>query len=163
MRGTIRILVAVVALVVAGCGDDPANVAGDYTVAVTSGANGCNLTNWQEGSSTSGIGVTITQDGGNATAIIEGFVGQYVMAALGSRTFTGTVDGTDLDLDLIGTNALTTGNCTYTYNALLDGGIDGDVIIGTITYTAATNDQTDCAPLEGCESIQDFNGTRPPT
>jgi hypothetical protein len=163
MRGTIRILVALVALAVAACGDDPANIAGNYTVAVTNGTNGCNLMSWQDGSSTSGIGVTITQDGTDATAIVEGLVGAYLMAGLGSRTFTGNVDGTDLDLDLIGTNPQTTGNCTFTYNALLDGSIDGDVITGTITYTAATNDQTDCAPLEGCESIQAFNGTRPPT
>jgi hypothetical protein len=150
--------------VVVGCGDgEPANVAGNFTVAVTNGANGCNLMNWQPGASTTGIGVTVTQDGSNASATVEGLVGAFVQAALGSRTFTGEVRGTRLDLDLIGTNAQTTGNCTYTYDALLDGNIDGDVITGTITYTAATNDQTDCAPLEGCASVQDFNGTRPPT
>jgi len=147
---------------VAACSGSPADVAGSYTISVTNGANGCNLATWTVGSSATNIGVTVSQDGSSATATIEGLTGAYVMAALGSRTFAGSVHGTSLDLELIGTNAQTSGNCTYTYNAILDGTIDGDVITGTITYTAATNDQPDCVGIEGCESVQDFNGTRPP-
>jgi hypothetical protein len=153
----------VVVVAVAGCGGSPADVAGSYTVSVTNGANGCNLVNWTVGESAAGIPVTITQDGGAATATVEGVTGALLVAGLGSRIFAGEVSGSSLDLALIGTNSQTSGNCTYTYNALLDGSIDGDVIEGTITYTAATNDQSDCAALEGCETVQDFNGTRPPS
>jgi hypothetical protein len=155
---------AALASLLAGCGGGtPADVAGSYTIAVTNGVNGCNLAAWVVGNSATNIGVTIAQDGGDATATIEGLTGAYVMVVLGSRVFTGEVRGAHLDLELIGTNPQTSGNCTYTYNAILDGSIAGDVIEGTITYTAATNDQSDCATIEACESVQDFNGTRPPS
>jgi hypothetical protein len=163
MRNVLACLAGGAVAIAVGCGGSPADVAGNYTVSVTNAANGCNLASWTEGNSATNIPVTITQDGDTAVATIEGLTGTYVMAALGSRSFTGQVSGSDLDLELVGTNPLTMGNCTYTYNALLAGTIDGDVITGTITYTAATNDQPDCAGIEGCESVQNMNGTRPPS
>jgi hypothetical protein len=163
MRTMAALLLALL-LPLAACGGSPADVAGSYTVAVTNGANGCNAPNWTVGNMTAGIPVTIAQDGSNATATIEGLTGTFVMAALGSRVFAGDVGGHSLDLELIGTAPQTSGSsCEFTYNAILDGEIDGDVITGTITYTAVSDDLPDCEAQVGCESVQSFNGTRPPS
>lgn len=153
-------LVAILAAL--GCGED-ANVAGSYTIAVTNRTNGCELENWMEGETSSNIPVTITQSGENVTATVDGLVGAYFNAIFGSAAFVGTVSGDDLDLQIIGTRSATEGNCTYTFNAVLSGSVSGDTLTGRIDYQAATNDQPDCAALEGCTSYQDFNGTRPPT
>ena len=40
--------------------------------------------------------------------------------------------------------------------------MDGDVLVGEIRYTLATNDNPDCAAYEGCVTHQALNGTRPP-
>jgi hypothetical protein len=160
MRG---IIIASIAITVAcGGSDEPEDVAGNYTVAVTNRENGCNLANWNVGEMATGILVTVTQNDANATALVEGGTGAYLMFVLGSRSFTGSVDGNHLDLTLVGTNSATTGNCTYTYNAVLDARLDGDALVGEIAYRPQTNDQSDCAPFEGCASIQGFNGIRPP-
>jgi hypothetical protein len=158
-----RFIIATIAIA-AGCGGDnePADVAGNYTMAITNRENGCNLQNWNVGEMSTGIMVTVTQSGANATAIIEGGVGAYVELILGSRSFTGDVRGHQIDLTLVGTRSATMGNCTYTYNAILDGHLDGDTLEGEISYTPQTNDQSDCAAFEGCASVQGFNGTRPP-
>ena len=154
---------AVLVLLAACGGGEPANVAGNYTVAVTNRDNGCAFQNWTVGNSASGIPVTITQSDTDVTASVEGLTGGFLALALGDRSFRGEVSGSHLSLDLIGTTSYTMGNCTYTFNALLDARVEGDTLMGQIVYTAATNDQSDCATLEGCESVQDFNGTRPPT
>jgi hypothetical protein len=153
-----------VAVVLVGCGGgDSVDVSGSYTVAVTNGANGCMAVNWTVGDSNPGIPVTIAQDGSNVTATVEGLTGTYLQAGLGSRVFAGDVSGHSLSLELIGTTPQTQGSCTFTYNALLDGDIDGDVIMGTITYTGVSQDTANCSAIIGCESVQDFNGTRPPS
>jgi hypothetical protein len=150
----------------AACGsDDPADVAGDYTVAITNRDNGCELTPWTVGDSASGISVTITQDAKNkdsATATVGGVAQVFLIALAGGNTFTGSVDGDHVELKAVGTIPRSTGNCTYTYNATIDGDLDGDALTGKIHYQAATNNGTDCGTKTGCESLQDFNGTRPP-
>lgn len=154
---------ALAAAALAACSSSPANVAGDYTVAVTNRDNGCNLANWTVGSSASNIGVTITQSGADAQATVNGLTGAYVSAALGSNVFVGTVDGDHLSLTLFGTRSQTMGNCTFTYNADLAADLNVDALTGTIDYTAKGNNNPDCATITGCVSRQDFNGTRPPT
>ena len=161
MRANVVSLCVLTAL--AGCGGSPADVAGSYTVSVTNGPNGCPFMNWTVGESATNIPVTIAQDGSDATATVEGGVGTVLMLGLGSRMFAGEVSGSGLDLDLLGTQTLTSGSCEYHYNAHLDGSIDGDVITGTITYTGVSDDLPDCDAINNCESTQDFNGTRPPS
>jgi len=146
-----------------GCGSSsPADVAGSYTVAVTNRDNGCMLANWMVGTSTPNIPVTITQSGSNATATITGLVGIYVSAGLGSNVYTGTVDGNDLDLELLGTRSQTMGNCTFTYNSAIAATLGGDALEGRVEYRVAGNGNPDCAVFDNCLSYQDFNGTRPP-
>src|SRR5689334_22444984 len=120
-----RVPKGLIALALAGCGGGSVDVSGSYTVAVTNGANGCMAVNWTVGDSAAGIPVTIAQDGSNATATVEGATGLYLQAGLGSRVFAGDVSGHSLDLELIGTTQQTQGSCTFTYNALLDGELDG--------------------------------------
>jgi hypothetical protein len=153
-------LVALVA--VASCDSSPADVAGDYTLAVTNHENGCGFQNWTEGESSSNIPLTVTQNGRDVTAILEGVTGVWVEALLGSKTFTGGMSGHDLDVTLYGTRALTQGGCAYTVNANARATLSGDVLSGTIDYTPATNGSPDCGALEGCVTTQAFNGTRPP-
>jgi hypothetical protein len=149
-------------LTLAACSSSPADVAGSYSVNVTSRDNGCSLQNWTVGQMSSNIPVTITQDGSDVTASVTGLTGTYLDVVLGSHDFTGTIDGNDLDLTLYGTRSGTMGNCTYTYNAVLTGTLDVDTLTGQIQYQAKTNGNPDCGTLEGCASVQDFNGARPP-
>lgn len=161
-----RIVLCVLLLgagVVTGCGsDDPVDVEGLYTVNVTNRENGCNFDNWTVNDTSSGIMVTVNQDGGQATAFLEGVIGGLFDLVLGNRQFEGDVAGNHLDLTLFGTNNATMGNCSYTVNANMDATLDGDVLTGFIIYTTNTNASPDCGDIEGCESRQEFNGTRPP-
>ncbi len=152
--------------VVAGCGsDDPANVEGNFTVAVTNRDNGCNIPSWTVGDSQANIPVVITQEGTAVTATVMGFTGASLNIGLGSNVFSGTVDGNDLDLDLFGTRPQMKDTCTYTLNGKIVGSIDGDTLEGRVNYSIATTTPTnpDCASIQGCLSFQEFNGTRPPT
>jgi hypothetical protein len=145
----------------AGCGDS-ADLSGSYTVSVTNRENGCELDNWTEGNQASNIAVVITQEGDEAQADVEGVTGGVLDLWLGSSVFAGTVDGEDFVLTIFGQNSFTEGNCSFTFNAELDGSIDGDFISGDIRYIAKTNNNPDCTALEGCVTRQSFNGSRPP-
>lgn len=160
----IRWLSTILALAAAlGCGGDPADVAGTYTVAVTNGDNGCMFQEWTVGDSITGISVVITQDGSEATATVEGLIGAFLALALGSNEFSGDVDGSSLELTLLGTVPANQGNCTYTTNSTMTAELDGDVLQGQIAYEFATNENPDCFALERCVTLQNFNGTRPPS
>ena len=151
------------AAVLAGCGGD-ADVAGNYTVALTNGTNGCNLSSFTPGDTASGISLVVTQDGSKVTATIEGLARLYLEGLLGGgkNVFNGSVDGDEISVESLGTRTYTTGNCTYTYNATIGGSLDGDVLRGRIEYRAADNGNPDCSQVHGCVTFQDYNGTRPP-
>jgi len=148
------------ALVLAACGSD-ANVAGNYTIALTNRDNGCNLSNWTVGNQTTGVPVTITQSGSNVTATVMGPAGVVLGAFLGTNAFTGD---NSIDLKALGTVPKTSGNCTWTYNGEITADLAGDALAGRIDYRAADNGNPDCTTMQvhGCDSFQDFNGTRPP-
>jgi hypothetical protein len=150
------------ALALIACGSEPADVAGDYTLSITNGSNGCGLDNWTEGDTSTGIPFTVTQSGSQVTGTVGGTSGLFFDLWLGGRVFTGTVEENTVHLSLYGTAAKQQGNCTYTVNATVSAVSSGDVLQGQIRYTAATNGNPDCASLEGCVSSQSFNGTRPP-
>ncbi|MGE0868926.1 MAG: hypothetical protein AB7P03_10195 [Kofleriaceae bacterium] len=147
----------------AGCGSsEPADVEGTYTIAVTNRDNGCNFNDWTVNESTPGIGVVINQEDDAVTATIQGAVGVFLNFALGSDTYSGSVDGDAVDLVLHGTRSATMGNCTFTYNSEIHATADGDTLVGRVEYIAAGNGNPDCASIDGCVTYQDFNGTRPP-
>lgn len=153
------------ALVAAGCGSD-ADVAGNYTVALTNGTNGCQLGNFNEGDSSSGVQIGITQEGSHLTLTVMGVAALYLGGLLGANgnVFTGDVDGDDISVTATGVKPNTTGNCTFTYNSHISGTLDGDVLRGKIEYRAADNGNSDCSQpqIHGCLTFQDYNGTRPP-
>jgi len=143
-------------------GEDPAWVAGDYTITVTNHENGCNFASWQEGDTTTGIGLTVTQAGDNVTGDVGGATGAWLDLTLGSSTYTGSVDGDQVTMTLFGTNANTVGECSYFINSTATATLSGDALEGAITYYPSTNGHPDCSTVTGCVSSQAFNGTRPP-
>jgi hypothetical protein len=148
---------------VAACGGDPVNAEGTYTISVTNRDNGCNFANWVIDNSAANIGVVINQEGEDANADVMGLTRIYLDAVLGAHVFQGKVDGDELDLRIVGTTKITTGNCVdHTIDASLQSTLDGDVLTGRINYTIVGTGAT-CTPYDGCVSYQDMNGTRPPT
>jgi hypothetical protein len=147
-------------LCVAACGsDDDASVAGNYTVTLTNGNNGCDLPNSRPGA-TSIVTVTLTQSHSDVTAVVGGGAGILLDIVLGGHSFTGKVTDTDLDLHLFGTRSMNSGNCTYTLNAAIRAVVNGSDIKGQIDYTSATNGNPDCSTIDQCDSFQDLFGTR---
>jgi hypothetical protein len=145
------------------CDSEPIELAGSYTIALTNRANGCEFPNWTVGETASNIAFTVTQQGDNITAMVDGVAGLFLDLWIGGRVFQGTVDGHEMDLAIFGTRSQMMGaECTYTINSLIDARVAGDIVTGSITYVAATNGSPTCGQLADCESIQDFNGTRPP-
>jgi hypothetical protein len=156
-------LILAFAALLGACSSDPADVAGNYTLAITNGDNGCQFMNWTVGNQATGITMTITQMGSDITsATVMGGAGLVLDAVLASHTFTGSVTGNDLDLKIIGSRAFTQNGCTYTVTAHATATLSGDALSGQIDYTTATNHSPDCGTLESCHSVQQFNGTRPP-
>jgi len=149
---------------VVGCAGD-ADVAGSYTIALTNRDNGCMFGNYNVGDTAQGIGVVITQNDSNVTLTVNGVAGTYLVLLLGAdkNVYQGDVDGDELSTESLGTRAQNMGNCTYTINSKIKGSLDGDALTGRIEYRAADNGNPDCAPISGCLTYQDFNGTRPPT
>jgi hypothetical protein len=153
----------------AACDSDPVDAAGEYSISVTNRENGCDFDDWTEGNTATGIPVTITQDDEDATATIEGVTGFLLDVVLGPTAeptgpdFTGSVDGNHLELTRFGTRNSIEGNCSFTINAVIDAELDGDILQGVIRYETNTNDSPDCGAKEECASIQEFNGTRPPS
>jgi hypothetical protein len=148
--------------IVAACGGDPVDVAGEYSMAVTNRGNGCEFDDWDEGDTAQNIPLTVSQDGRDVTAQIGGLVGFFVEAALGSRTFEGVVSGDRVSMELYGTRSLSEGNCTYTINATVTGTLIGNALSGFIDYSPAHNGNPDCSSIDGCVSTQEFSGSRPP-
>lgn len=142
---------------------EPVDAAGSYSVTVTSGANQCGFAGWQEGSVTTGVPLLMTQEGSALSATVEGALGLFLDAALGSREFQGEAEGAALRLTLFGTNSFASAGCTYTVQGVVEATLDGDVLVGEIEYRPATNGSPDCGVLETCSSAQEFNGTRPPS
>lgn len=161
-------LAAVLSLAAAACGSDdefestPVDVSGSYTVSVTNKSNGCNFTDWQQDETTSGIPITITQDGETITITIDGLVGSAVALWLGASKLEGNVDGDRVHATYFGTRSFTQATCTYSINAEMDATLTGDSLQGVIRYKPKTNGSPDCGALESCETLQEFAGSRPP-
>jgi hypothetical protein len=160
------VAVGFVAFGALGCGssdgDFVANVEGDYTINMTKGANGCGFTDWTVGEQTQDIHFVITQDGSDITGTLQGLTALWVTLVLGSAEFNGSVSGANVHMTLYGTNSFTQDGCTYNVNAIVDARSNGNSLDGTITYTKATTNNPACASMEGCETVQEFSGSRPP-
>ena len=76
--------------------------------------------------------------------------------------FEGTGPDRSVTLTRGGSAPFSQDSCGYTLNATLTATVSGDVIQGNLRHTAATDDSSDCADLEGCSTRQEFDKTRPP-
>jgi hypothetical protein len=151
------------ALLVAGCGNDPVDAEGNYTLSVTNRDNGCNFNNWNVGESFTNIHASFIQSGDGITADFMDYVRVVYDAVLGTHTMGGAVDGDEIDMSAHGTKTYTIGTCTYTIDAHFKATLTGDTLTGRIDYIGVGNGATDCNGINGCVSFQDVNGTRPPT
>lgn len=158
MKRRIWIAWITLACAAAACGD--ANVAGNYTAAITNGADGCSI-GWDVGEQANAT-FTVNQSGSDVTLLVTGGAVFFFSVLLGADTFTGSVDGDDVDASLIGTRSQTSGGCVFTLNAKISATQDGDAMNGRVEYRTATNGHADCGSRETCVSRQDFNATRPP-
>lgn len=156
-----RLLPLAVLCVVSGCA--PADVAGNYSLAVTNGDNGCDVSGWTVGDSNANVPAVITQDGGDAQVEVRGLSGTFLTAVVGNNRFFGDVSGDRISGDLIGDNSSRDGECSYTWTIELDATVSGDVIEGDLLWRPVTNGHPDCGMLETCRNRQAFNGTRPPS
>ena len=157
-----RLLLLAGIAALAACGSDPVNAEGTYTISVTNRDNGCNFNNWTVGDSAAGIQVVVNQEGTAVNADVMGATRVYLDLILGSHVYNGTVDGSDLNLDIVGTRSAAMGNCTLTIDSQLLATLNGDVLTGRLNYHYHGNGNSDCAPYDGCTSFQEMNGTRPP-
>ena len=112
-----------------GCSDTVSNVAGNYTLAVTNGANGCAFMNFMPGATASGVPFNVTQDGASVTGVVGGGAGLFANLVLGSATLTGTVSSTHLSMMLRGTRELMQGQCRYTVHATVEANLLGDTLL----------------------------------
>lgn len=149
-------------MLAAGCTSDaPVNIAGDYTIATTNGADGCQF-GWTVGATATGIPLTMTQQDSQFTAVLGGLTRVFVDLWLGTHTFIGTVTGADFNAGLAGVKEQMPGQCVYNVNATIAGSLIGDALSGTLDLTTAiVTSASDCPPA-GCHSTLSFNGTRPP-
>ncbi len=161
MTRTVRWLVAFAGILGAvGCA--PADVAGNYTVNVTNGENGCAFDGWTVGETASSIPLVVTQDDSTVQLDVQGTTGGLLDLVIGSSLFNGTVSGNGIDAALVGSNSARQGECAYTITVDLDASIDGDFLEGELRWRPVTNHHADCGILETCSTFQSFNGTRPP-
>ena len=159
-----RIVWLALALLCASCADDaPANVAGVYTLNFTAGQNGCNLANWTVGGTSTGVELDLMQSGADVSGEVKQIVGALVAFYVGTAEFSGRVSGRSLDVLLDGTKNYTQNACTFHYQLHLTGDLSGDILTGTLDITTITNHSSDCGALDGCHSVETFNGSRPPT
>jgi hypothetical protein len=153
--------IALCVLAAACGGGTPTNFAGTYSITVTNQANNCSLTGWTDGTSTSGIPATMTQDGTTAQINVQGLVGLYLVGVIGSSSIQGTVSGNTFTGEYLGTKHTQQGACDYTYNAKIVATLDANnVMSGTITYTPITNGDPSCGILNTCNNVQTVAGTR---
>lgn len=137
------------------------DLSGDYTVALTNGPNACNFDSWTEGRELSGVVFTVTQNEAEVTGMVGGALGLYLGAFAGTNTFSGTIEGADFEMRLVGVKSQTEGDCRYTVDVLAVGKIEGDAISGQLSYVPKTSG-TGCL-FENCQNTQAFAGARPPS
>ncbi len=74
MHRTLMIVVVFGMVSTAACGSDPVDVAGDYSLSLTNHENACMFPNWNENATTTGVQMTLTQNGSSVSATAGGLV-----------------------------------------------------------------------------------------
>jgi hypothetical protein len=144
-------------------GTPPADFNGLYSVNVTSKDNGCQFTGWNPGDVSRNIGVQLSQSGDKVTSVVQGLQGTFLELWIGTKAASGTAIGGSVTLDSAGSleHKDKDSACTFYVDSKMIGTLTGDALQGSITYSfVRTNGQ--CGAREGCKSVQDYSGTRPP-
>jgi len=142
----------------------PTDFAGTYAMTVVDGANDCQFPNWKDGTTDTNITVQITQDAGLAQVIIptNTALATIMNFFLGTNSLAGTVSNNELKANLIGTQPIPQGTCTFTVDLALDMTLDSNsVASGTLTYTpVVTKGDASCTVLDSCSNSQTVSGPR---
>lgn len=146
-------------------------VSGTYTMTVYDGQNQCEIAGVTQGSTTTGVPLTVSQaeDAGtpqNMTVVLGGNAGALLTAVMGSNILTGTFGNNQVTLtpetpDSGTTPTGTLNGCTYAANASLVLNFQGDTVQGTMTYTLNLSGNN-CAPLYNCTTTQALAGVLTP-
>jgi hypothetical protein len=146
--------------------DEPADVAGVYSLSLTNGADGCLIAGampWREGEPSTNIGLTITQTGSAVTARVEGLAGgALALFVNGTADFKGTVSGSVIDMVIYGTLERTVDACTFTIDNHVRATVTGDHLAGELVYTRNLVRAGRACQHLACTSTQLFAGARPP-
>lgn len=154
--------------VVVGKSIDPfqtVDFTGEYTLTVTNDVNGCGFDEWREGESNDGFPLSIAQDGDELRGTLEGTWAIAADILLGNHSATGTANGNSMEMRLQGSRHLQIrGGCQdFVVDAIMEGTLDRDYLEGVTAYRVVeTDESSSCEGMTGCETLQLFNGTRPP-
>lgn len=155
-----KVLAVAFVLAFAACSDNDLDQEPLVAVAGTWGGSVRNDSNSCPGAFTVGetttIEVAIAQSGPKVDVKIQGAVGFFVGLALGSNTFSGSLTGDKIDASLIGDRKQIEGSCTYTYTGNLVGRVEGQRMLGTVTYKPNPS-SGDCSAIESCTRVQSFD------
>ena len=172
MRTAKALCVSVLLLGLGGaCGDSdtPVDVSGSYSLSIKNGPNECMVPAWMADQMSVGQVTLVLTQQADPTQVsgqvmgAGGFVEGIFRLLYGSNTFSGTVSGSSLMMDLVGGGSPEmTGACTSTRHARAVATVDKDTITGTLFHYYKTNNVPDCAYRASCNNTQTFNGTRPP-
>lgn len=163
MKSSIALSLASLAFVslASSCASTPVDASGVWSVNLTNGANGCMLSPWTVGETTSGVPMTITQSGSTVTADIGGTAGIALNVLLGTSRLTGVVNGADVDLHADG-RAASSGACAFTGALDIELHVTGDTLTGSTHWHYNANSSPDCGYRSTCDTTQSLNGARPP-
>ncbi|MDZ4696887.1 MAG: hypothetical protein SGI86_17250 [Deltaproteobacteria bacterium] len=153
--------------VASACGDGkgPVDVNGTYKLQTVVAANAC-MTEGLEVGKTGEIEVTFSQDlmanPDKVTVTVTNPFVAGILAVVGlPNTFLGTVTGNSVKAIGAG-NAKTEGNCQFAPQIRVAADLDRDTLSGEITWSYRATG-SDCGVKTTCNTVQTFNGTRPPT
>ena len=151
---------ALLATSITGCSETPVDASGSYRISVTNAENDCELEGWSVGTTSLDIALDVSQEGEFADAALGGEVGNYQDLVLGGHLLSGEVRGNRLEQGLSGTRETQSLGCAFFVDSFLDARLNDDLLEGVLIYTVNDNGSPDCNQLQGCQSVQDFNGTR---
>ena len=148
-----------------GAGGAPLDIAGEYSVTTTNGADTCGSAMWMEGAVNKDIPFTITQKGVDLTAVVGGWAGLGQNLLLGNNApLLGTVSGNDFTLKAVG-DVKKDKTCESFWTATATGKSSADTISGKYVFSRAiTKNTADCAAgmVTECTQTFTFAGVRPP-
>ena len=147
------------------------NVSGTYLLSVVDGTNGCQIAAVTEGTTVSGVPLTVMQSSitmQDMTVTLGGAPGALLNGVAGTTTLTGTLGSYQATLtpeapDSGNVPSGTLDGCTYLANPSLVLNFAGDTVQGTMTYTLTTSGNN-CTTLANCQTVQALSGVlQPPT